>query len=68
MTEKIKCPDCGCEDIETWIEQEYENGGDDPMYGGKLIEVNFFRCKNGDCGNVFSIFPEKQEVIYDCKI
>lgn len=42
------CPKCGCCDYEEWQEQEYENGGDDPMYGGKLIWVKMTRCGNCD--------------------
>lgn len=41
------CPKCGCTDYEEWEELEYENGGDDPMYGGALVPVKFTLC--GEC-------------------
>ena len=41
------CPKCGCTDYEEWEELEYENGGDDPMYGGALVPMKFTRC--GEC-------------------
>jgi hypothetical protein len=42
------CPKCGYDGYEEYEELEYENGGDDPMYGGALILVKITYC--GNCG------------------
>ena len=42
------CTKCGCSDYSEWEELEYENGVDDPMYGGALIPIKFTRCANCD--------------------
>lgn len=44
----ICCPLCGSENYEEYEELMYENGIDDPQYGGKLKMVKITDCR--DCG------------------
>ena len=48
IKEGKSCPKCGCKDYKEWQELEYEKGDDDPMYGGRLILVDFSRCQYCD--------------------
>lgn len=42
------CPLCGSENYEEYEELMYENGIDDPQYGGELKMVKITDCR--DCG------------------
>lgn len=44
----VCCPLCGSEEYEEYEELMYENGIDDPQYGGKLKMVKISDCL--DCG------------------
>ena len=44
----ICCPLCGSENYEEYEELMYENGTDDPQYGGELKMVKITDCR--DCG------------------
>lgn len=46
--EKVCCPLCGSENYEEYEELMYENGIDDPQYGGELKMVKITDCR--DCG------------------
>lgn len=50
-TEPYKCQDCGnTEHFEIWIEEEYDDGSDEPNTCNKLVEVRYVRCEN--CGEM----------------
>lgn len=44
----VCCPLCGSENYEEYEELMYENGIDDPQYGGELKKVKITDCR--DCG------------------
>lgn len=44
----VCCPLCGSENYEEYEELMYENGIDDPQYGGELKMVKITDCR--DCG------------------
>ena len=44
----ICCPLCGSENYDEYEELIYENGIDDPQYGGELKMVKITDCR--DCG------------------
>lgn len=44
----VYCPLCGSENYEEYEELMYDNGIDDPQYGGKLKMVKITNCR--DCG------------------
>jgi hypothetical protein len=44
----VCCPICGSENYEEYEELMYENGIDDPRYGGELKMVKITDCR--DCG------------------
>lgn len=44
----VCCPLCGSENYEEYEELMYENGIDDPQYGGELKMVKYGDCR--DCG------------------
>ena len=45
---RVCCPLCGSENYEEYEELMYENGIDDPQYGGELKYVKITDCR--DCG------------------
>jgi hypothetical protein len=45
---EMNCPLCGSENYEETEELMYENGNDDPQYGGELKIVKYGDCR--DCG------------------
>lgn len=44
----MTCPKCGSENYEENKELMYENGIDDPQYGGELETIKYGDCR--DCG------------------
>jgi hypothetical protein len=44
----VCCPKCGSINYEEYEELMYENGIDDPQYGGELKMVKYGDCR--DCG------------------
>jgi hypothetical protein len=44
----VCCPKCGSSNYEEFGELMYENGIDDPQYGGELKMIKYGDCR--DCG------------------
>lgn len=51
--ENIKCPDCGnTTDFDFWIEEEYNDGSDEPNTSNRLVNVEYWQCLK--CSEIFT--------------
>lgn len=62
--ENIKCPECGnTADFDFWIEEEYNDGSNEPNTSNRLVSVEYYQCLK--CSEIFTKKMKYMKIDYE---